>query len=56
VFSMLLMGIPMYLLYELGGILLRFFPAKRLAAEDDNSDEDGPRIDDDQLASAESRR
>lgn len=56
VFSMLLMGIPMYLLYELGGILLRFFPAKRLAAEDDHSDEDGPRIDDDELASAESRR
>jgi len=45
VFSMLLMGIPMYLLYELGGILLRLFPAKRVASrEDDRSPEDGPPI------------
>lgn len=51
VFSMLLMGIPMYLLYELGGILLRLFPAKRVAArEDDHSDEDGPRIEEHQHA------
>lgn len=56
IFSMLLMGIPMYGLYELGGILLRLFPAKRVAAEDSDSGEDGPRINTDQFASAESRR
>lgn len=30
--SMLALGIPMYLLYELGGLLLRVMPARRVAA------------------------
>jgi sec-independent protein translocase protein TatC len=31
--SMILMLIPLYLLYELGGILLKYFPASRVAGE-----------------------
>ncbi|MBL8763495.1 MAG: twin-arginine translocase subunit TatC [Phycisphaerae bacterium] len=30
-FSMILLAVPLYLLYELGGILLRFIPASRVA-------------------------
>jgi sec-independent protein translocase protein TatC len=31
--SMLLMMVPLYLLYELGGILLKYFPASRVAGD-----------------------
>ncbi len=43
--SLLLMLVPLYLLYELGGLLLKIFPASRIAGPagtDDDDDAPGP--------------
>jgi sec-independent protein translocase protein TatC len=40
--SMLLMLVPLYLLYELGGLLLRIFPARRVAGPTPGDDDDAP--------------
>jgi sec-independent protein translocase protein TatC len=40
--SMMLMLIPLYLLYEAGGILLKYFPASRVAGEKKKSPEEQP--------------
>jgi sec-independent protein translocase protein TatC len=40
--SMILMLIPLYLLYELGGILLKYFPASRVAGEKPPGPEEQP--------------
>jgi sec-independent protein translocase protein TatC len=37
--SMILMLIPLYLLYELGGLLLRWFPASRVAGKRPKDDD-----------------
>ncbi len=40
--SMILMLVPLYLLYELGGILLKYFPASRVAGQRAKEPEEQP--------------